>query len=214
MARPSAHTLTAGIPAARTRPWLTARADSRRAGESSVSRASYLFTSESVSEGHPDKVCDRISDEVVDAFFDQAPRHGWDARNVRVACEPLCPTNRVVIAGETRGPATITKDYVAHIARLAIRDIGYEQAGFHWEKANIEVHLHAQSSDIAQGVDSAGNKDEGAGDQGIMFGYACAETPQLMPAPIYYAHKILHDLARARHKKEGGAALLGPDSKS
>ena len=122
-----------------------------------MSRASYLFTSESVSEGHPDKVCDRISDEVVDAFFDQAPRLGWDARNIRVACETLCTTNRVVIAGETRGPASITKDYVAHIARLAIRDIGYEQAGFHWEKADVEVHLHAQSSVIAQGVVAAGN---------------------------------------------------------
>jgi S-adenosylmethionine synthetase len=177
-----------------------------------VSRASYLFTSESVSEGHPDKVCDRISDEVVDAFFDQAPRHGWDARNVRVACETLCTTNRVVIAGETRGPATITKDYVAHIARLAIRDIGYEQAGFHWEKADVEVHLHAQSSDIAQGVDSAGNKDEGAGDQGIMFGYACRETPQLMPAPIYYAHKILKVMSEAR--RAGETEALGPDAKS
>src|ERR1700674_2053024 len=212
MARPSAHTLTAGIPAARTRPWLTARADSRRAGESSVSRASYLFTSESVSEGHPDKVCDRISDEVVDAFFDQAPRHGWDARNVRVACETLCTTNRVVIAGETRGPASITKDYVAHLARLAIRDIGYEQAGFHWEKADIEVHLHAQSSDIAQDVDSAGNRDEGAGDQGIMFGYACQETPELMPAPIYYAHRILKLMSEAR--RAGDAQALGPDAKS
>jgi S-adenosylmethionine synthetase len=177
-----------------------------------VSRASHLFTSESVSEGHPDKVCDRISDEVVDAFFDQAPRHGWDARNVRVACETLCTTNRVVIAGETRGPATITKDYVAHIARLAIRDIGYEQAGFHWEKAKVEVHLHAQSSDIAQGVDSAGNKDEGAGDQGIMFGYACRETPQLMPAPIYYAHKILKVMSDAR--RAGATEALGPDAKS
>jgi S-adenosylmethionine synthetase len=128
-----------------------------------LSRASYLFTSESVSEGHPDKVCDRISDEVVDAFFDVAPRYGWDPRNVRVACETLATTNRVVIAGETRGPTQITKDYIAHLARLAVKDIGYEQAGFHWEKAQIEVFLHAQSSDIAQGVDSAGNKDEGAG---------------------------------------------------
>src|SRR5258705_6420668 len=187
-------------------------ASSASCGESSVSRASYLFTSESVSEGHPDKVCDRISDEVVDAFFDQAPRLGWDARHVRVACETLCTTNRVVIAGETRGPATITKDYVAHIARLAIRDIGYEQAGFHWEKADVEVHLHAQSSDIAQGVDSAGNKDEGAGDQGIMFGYACRETPQLMPAPIYYAHKILKVMSEAR--RAGETAALGPDAKS
>src|ERR1051326_2794426 len=135
-----------------------------------MQRSSYLFTSESVSEGHPDKVCDRISDEVVDAFFDLGPRHGWDARHVRVACETLATTNRVVIAGETRGPSAITKDYVSHLARLAIKDIGYEQAGFHWEKANIEVHLHAQSPNIAQGVDSTGNRDEGAGDQGIMFG--------------------------------------------
>ena len=116
-----------------------------------MSRTSYLFTSESVSEGHPDKVCDRISDEVVDAFLALGPRYGWDARNVRVACETLATTNRVVIAGETRGPSSITKDYVAHLARLAIRDIGYEQAGFHWEKADVEVHLHAQSADIAVG---------------------------------------------------------------
>jgi S-adenosylmethionine synthetase len=177
-----------------------------------VSRASYLFTSESVSEGHPDKVCDRISDEVVDAFFERAPREGWDPRDLRVACETLCTTNRVVIAGETRGPATITKDYIAHLARLAIRDIGYEQAGFHWEKANVEVHLHAQSADIAQGVDAAGNKDEGAGDQGIMFGYACRETPELMPAPIYYAHKILKVMADAR--RAGETKALGPDAKS
>ncbi len=177
-----------------------------------MSHANYLFTSESVSEGHPDKVCDRISDEVVDAFFDIAPRHGWDVRNVRVACETLCTTNRVVIAGETRGPAAITKDYVAHLARLAIRDIGYEQAGFHWEKANIDVHLHAQSADIAQGVDAAGNKDEGAGDQGIMFGYACRETPELMPAPLYYAHKILKLMSEAR--RSGETEALGPDAKS
>jgi S-adenosylmethionine synthetase len=177
-----------------------------------VSRASYLFTSESVSEGHPDKVCDRISDEVVDAFFDLAPRHGWDPRQIRVACETLATTNRVVIAGETRGPAAITRDYVAHLARLAVKDIGYEQSGFHWEKATIDVHLHAQSSDIAQGVDSAGNKDEGAGDQGIMFGYACRETPELMPAPIYYAHLILKGMSQARRSRETEA--LGPDAKS
>jgi S-adenosylmethionine synthetase len=119
-----------------------------------VTRSSYLFTSESVSEGHPDKVCDRISDEVVDAFFAIAPQHGWDPHQVRVACETLATTNRIVIAGETRGPSAITRDYIAHVARLAVKDIGYEQAGFHWEKAAIEVHLHAQSSDIAQGVDS------------------------------------------------------------
>jgi len=177
-----------------------------------VSRTSYLFTSESVSEGHPDKVCDRISDEVVDAFFGHAVQHGWDASQVRVACETLATTNHVVIAGETRGPATITKDFVSHIARLAIKDIGYEQEGFHWEKARIEVHLHAQSADIAQGVDSAGNKDEGAGDQGIMFGYACRETPELMPAPIYYAHRILKLLSEAR--RTGETKYLGPDAKS
>jgi S-adenosylmethionine synthetase len=177
-----------------------------------VSRTSYLFTSESVSEGHPDKVCDRISDEVVDAFFELAPRYGWDTRQVRVACETLATTNRVVIAGETRGPSAITKDYLAHRARLAIKEIGYEQIGFHWEKASIEVHLHAQSSDIAQGVDSAGNKDEGAGDQGIMFGYACRETPELMPAPLYYAHRILKLMADARHS--GETAAFGPDAKS
>ncbi|MBX6424397.1 MAG: methionine adenosyltransferase [Variibacter sp.] len=177
-----------------------------------MSRTSYIFTSESVSEGHPDKVCDRISDEVVDAFFELAPRYGWDPTRVRVACETLCTTNRVVIAGETRGPAAITKDYIAHIARLAIKDIGYVQEGFHWEKADISVHLHAQSADIAQGVDSAGNKDEGAGDQGIMFGYACRETPELMPAPIYYAHRILKLLSEAR--RSGETEQLGPDAKS
>src|ERR1700759_415120 len=177
-----------------------------------MSRASYLFTSESVSEGHPDKVCDRISDEVVDAFFTIAPQSGWDPRHVRVACETLATTNRVVIAGETRGPSAITRDYIAHIARLAVKDIGYEQAGFHWEKAAIEVHLHAQSSDIAQGVDSAGNKDEGAGDQGIMFGYACRETPELMPGPIFYAHEILKVMSQAR--RSGESQALGPDSKS
>ncbi|MEZ5889830.1 MAG: methionine adenosyltransferase [Xanthobacteraceae bacterium] len=177
-----------------------------------MSRANFLFTSESVSEGHPDKVCDRISDEVVDAFFDQAPRFGWDSRRVRVACETLATTNRVIIAGETRGPSALTRDYLAHVARLAIKDIGYEQAGFHWERASIEVHLHAQSSDIAQGVDAAGNKDEGAGDQGIMFGHACGETPELMPAPIYYAHRILKLMSEAR--RSGETQVLGPDAKS
>ena len=177
-----------------------------------MARSSYLFTSESVSEGHPDKVCDRISDEVVDAFFRAAAEHGWNASDVRVACETLATTNRVVIAGETRGPAAVTRDYIAHVARLAIRDIGYEQAGFHWEDADIEVLLHAQSADIAQGVDSAGNKDEGAGDQGIMFGYACRETPELMPAPIHYAHKILQALSVAR--RSGESKALGPDAKS
>jgi len=168
-------------------------------------RKSYRFTSESVSEGHPDKVCDRISDEVVDAFLSVYPE-------ARVACETLATTNRVVIAGEVRGPDTITKDYIAHLARLAIKDIGYTQAGFHWQHADIAVHLHAQSADIAVGVDAAGNKDEGAGDQGIMFGYACRETPELMPAPLYYAHKILKLMADAR--KSGESAMLGPDAKS
>ncbi|WP_029077195.1 methionine adenosyltransferase [Kaistia adipata] len=177
-----------------------------------MSRTSYLFTSESVSEGHPDKVCDRISDEIVDAFFRIGPEHGWDPSHLRVACEALATTNRVVIAGETRGPAAITKDLVSHIARLAIKDIGYEQGGFHWETAEVDVHLHAQSVDIAQGVDSAGNKDEGAGDQGIMFGYACSETPELMPAPIFYAHRILKRLSEAR--RSGETHALGPDAKS
>jgi S-adenosylmethionine synthetase len=182
-----------------------------------VARQSYLFTSESVSEGHPDKVCDRISDEIVDLFYREGPKAGIDPWAIRAACETMATTNKVVIAGETRGPEIVTKDWIAHVTRMAIRDIGYEQEGFHWDKADIEVLLHPQSTDIAQGVDAlqpGTNKEEGAGDQGIMFGYACTETPELMPAPIYYAHKILQDLARARHAKEGAAALLGPDSKS
>jgi S-adenosylmethionine synthetase len=177
-----------------------------------VSRKSYLFTSESVSEGHPDKVCDRISDEVVDLFFREGPKAGVDPWQLRVACETLATTNQVVIAGETRGPNTITRDWVSHVARMAIKDIGYEQQGFHWDKADIKVLLHPQSADIAQGVDSGGNKDEGAGDQGIMFGYACKDTPELMPAPIYYSHKILRLISEARHS--GKEAVLGPDSKS
>ncbi|MFC1459054.1 methionine adenosyltransferase [Microvirga arabica] len=170
-------------------------------------RSSYLFTSESVSEGHPDKVCDRISDAVVDAYLAAEPE-------ARVACETLATTNRVVIAGEVRGPDSITKDKVIELARDAIKDIGYEQDGFHWKNADVEVYLHAQSAHIAQGVDASGNKDEGAGDQGIMFGYACTETPDLMPAPIYYAHKILENLTAARKGRVGDAAKLGPDAKS
>jgi len=170
-----------------------------------VAKRDYLFTSESVSEGHPDKVCDRISDAVVDTFLAADPL-------ARVGCETLATTNRVVMAGEVRGPASITKDLLVEVARSAIRDIGYEQEGFHWKKAEVEYLLHAQSSDIAQGVDAAGNKDEGAGDQGLMFGFACRETPELMPAPIYYAHAILKSLSKARH--EGSAPKLGPDAKS
>jgi S-adenosylmethionine synthetase len=177
-----------------------------------MARKNYLFTSESVSEGHPDKVCDRISDEVVDLFYREALDQGFDAWLVRVACETLATTNRVVIAGEYRGPMSVTPEKIEAAARQAIRSIGYQQEGFHWQTAKIEILLHSQSSDIAQGVDAAEKKDEGAGDQGIMFGYACDETPALMPAPIYYAHRILKLLAEARHS--GKEAALGPDSKS
>jgi S-adenosylmethionine synthetase len=176
-----------------------------------VARKHYLFTSESVSEGHPDKVCDRISDEVVDLFFREGANSGLDPYQIRVACETLATTNRVIIAGEVRGPK-IAEDTIVHAARKAIREIGYEQEGFHHANAKVEVLLHAQSADIAQGVDAAGNKDEGAGDQGIMFGYACRETPELMPAPLFYAHKILRLISEARHA--GTEKTLGPDAKS
>ncbi len=168
-------------------------------------KGTYLFTSESVSEGHPDKVSDRISDAVVDLYLGADPLS-------RVACETLTTTNRIVLAGEVRGPESITKDMIEAVARDAVKDIGYEQDGFHWKNAEVEIHLHQQSADIAQGVDAAGNKDEGAGDQGIMFGYACTETPTLMPAPIYYSHEILRSLAKARHADANSG--LGPDSKS
>jgi S-adenosylmethionine synthetase len=181
-----------------------------------VARADYLFTSESVSEGHPDKVCDRISDEVVDLFFKEAVKAGMSPWAVRVACETLATTNRVVIAGEVRTSLDekSMKSKVKSVARKAIKAIGYEQEGFHWKKAKIDVLLHPQSVDIAQGVDAAGNKDEGAGDQGIMFGYACRDTPELMPAPIYYSHKILEVLTKYRKSGERGCGVLGPDAKS
>ena len=184
-----------------------------------MARSNYLFTSESVSEGHPDKVCDRVSDEVVDLIFRTAEKEGMDASQVRVAAETLTTTNRVVIAGEVRAPDSLLGDGdrvtpapFEEVARAAIKDIGYEQDGFHWKDAQVDVLLHAQSAHIAQGVDAAGNKDEGAGDQGIMFGYACRETDVLMPAPLYLSHRILKSLADARHADAKSG--LGPDSKS
>ena len=169
-----------------------------------MSNKNFLFTSESVSEGHPDKVCDRISDMVVDTYLSKDPVS-------RVACETLTTTNKVVLAGETRGPK-INKDELINKVRDCIKDIGYDQKGFSWKTANIETHLHEQSTDIAMGVDSKDNKDEGAGDQGIMFGFACKETEDLMPAPIHFSHKILRLMAQDRKKN----VLKGiePDSKS
>ena len=164
----------------------------------------YLFTSESVSEGHPDKVCDRISDMVVDNYLSKDPE-------ARVACETLTTTNKVVLAGETRGPS-LEKEELINKVRNCIKEIGYDQKGFSWKTASVETYLHEQSSDIAMGVDSKDNKDEGAGDQGIMFGYACKETEDLMPAPIHYSHKILRLIAEDR--KKGSLKGIEPDSKS
>ena len=169
-----------------------------------MARLDYQFTSESVSEGHPDKVCDLISDSVLDAYLTEEPQ-------ARVAVETMVTTQKVILAGEVRGPESVS-DRLEEIARQAVREIGYEQSGFHWETADVVNLVHEQSADIAQGVDAGSDKDEGAGDQGIMFGYACLETDVLMPAPIHYAHQILRDMAAARH--DGSAGLLGPDSKS
>ena len=167
-------------------------------------RQNYLFTSESVSEGHPDKVCDRVSDAILDAFLAEDPE-------ARVGCETFATTNRVVIGGEVRGPQAVM-NRVEEIARACVKDIGYEQEGFHWETLEVQNYLHEQSAHIAQGVDATADKEEGAGDQGIMFGYAVRETPDLMPAPIQYSHAILRRLAEVR--KSGEAAVLGPDAKS
>jgi S-adenosylmethionine synthetase len=183
-----------------------------------VSLKNYIFTSESVSEGHPDKVCDRISDEIVDQFFKADPM-------AKVACETLVTTNLIVLAGEVRmskqkaGPneimsksGKVNKALAEKLARAAVKDIGYAQKGFHWKNAKVRLHLHGQSADIAQGVEAAGNKDEGAGDQGIMFGYATNETPELMPAPLQYSHNVLKLMADARHS--GKQKLFEPDAKS
>lgn len=169
-----------------------------------MTKQDYIFTSESVSEGHPDKVCDIISDSVLDLYLSKFPES-------RVACETLVTTNTVVIAGEVRGPE-INNDEIEKLIRSRVKDIGYEQEGFHWKNLKFTNYLHSQSQDIAAGVDSAGNKDEGAGDQGIMFGYACTETKDLMPAPISYSHKVLQLMSEAR--KSGKEKFLRPDSKS
>ena len=166
-----------------------------------------LFTSESVSEGHPDKVADRISDTVVDAFLAVDPY-------ARVACETMVTTNRIILSGETRGPESVTNDHLAELAREAVKDIGYDQVGFSWRDAEIAIYLHAQSADIALGVDSVGDREEGAGDQGIMFGYACSETAALMPAPIYYSHLILRRISEFRRAGGECATGLQPDAKS
>ena len=170
-----------------------------------MSKDEYIFTSESVSEGHPDKVCDQISDTVLDLFLSAD-------KSSRVACETMATTNRVILAGEVRGPSSVTNDIISKKIREKIRDIGYEQNGFHWENIDISILLHDQSTDIAMGVDASGNKDEGAGDQGIMFGHACRETDVLMPAPIQFSHQILRKMADARRSKL--ITGLGPDSKS
>jgi len=173
-----------------------------------VLEGNYLFTSESVSEGHPDKICDRISDSIVDAFM----ADGGAERN-RCGVETMVTTNLIVIGGEVRGPDRITRERMCELARQAVREIGYEQPTFHWRDSTVLCVVHKQSEDIAQGVDSAGNKDEGAGDQGLMFGYACRETPELMPAAIQYSHEILRRMAEARRRGDLGDDL-GPDSKS
>jgi S-adenosylmethionine synthetase len=171
----------------------------------STKKDRFLFTSESVGEGHPDKVCDRISDAIVDLLLTHDPHS-------RAGVETLVTTNRIVLAGEIRGPDLVTPKEMEEAARQAVKDIGYTQKNFHWQWADVQCYIHAQSEDIAMGVDAKGNKDEGAGDQGIMFGYACKETPTYMPAPLFYAHKILRLISEDRHA--GKLSLLGPDAKS